>query len=131
LPPAFSAKDLPGGQTEILNVSLIRRINRHPVESYQDSAPENISDTEDWLNWNGNLDNPYHRAEGCGADEASDIEHNNCIKDPECPEQQDVSAAPNVPGLVWPTRKSKRQAEKVLVTVNAAETRRNKGGKKK
>jgi len=42
-----------------------------------------------------------------------------------------VSTAPNVPGLVWPTLKSKRQAEKVLVTVSAVETQRNKGGKKK
>jgi hypothetical protein len=42
-----------------------------------------------------------------------------------------VCAARNVPGLVQPTRKSKRQADKDLVTVNAVETRRNKGGKKK
>jgi len=42
-----------------------------------------------------------------------------------------VRAAPKVPGLVRPTRKSYRQAEKVLVTVNAVETRRNKEGKKK
>jgi len=62
-------------------------------------------------------------------DDKSDIEHNNGIEDPECPEQQNVSGATNVPGLVRPTRKSKRQAEKVLVTVNAVETRRNKGGK--
>jgi hypothetical protein len=32
LPPALSAKDLPGGQTQILNVHQIRRINRPPVE---------------------------------------------------------------------------------------------------
>ena len=64
-------------------------------------------------------------------DNDSDIEHNNCIEDPECTEQQDVRAAPNVPRLVRPTRKLQRQAEKVLMTVNAAETRRNKGGKKK
>ena len=131
LPPALSAKDLPGGQTQILNVGRIRRINRHRVESDQDSAPESISDTEDWLNWNGDLDNPNDSEEDCAADDDSDIEHNNCIEDPECPEQQDVYVAPNVPGLVRPTRKSKRQAEKVLMTVNAAETRRNKGGKKK
>jgi hypothetical protein len=131
LPPALSAKDLPGGRTQILNVRRIRRINRHPVESDEDSAPESISDTEDWLNWNGDLDNPNDSEEDCAADDDSDIEHNNCIEDPECPEQQDVCAAPNVPGLVRPTRKSKRQAEKVLVTVNAVETRRNKGGKKK
>jgi len=130
LPPALSAKDLPGGRTQILNVRRIRRIKRHPVESDEDSAPESISDTEDWLNWNGDLDNPNDSEEDCPADDDSDIEHNNCIEDPECPEQQDVTAAPNVPGLVRPTRKSKRQAEKVLMTVNAAETQRNKGGKK-
>jgi len=131
LPPALSAKDLPGRRTQILNVRRIRRINRHPVECDEDSAPESISDTEDWLNWNGDLDNPNDSEEDCAAADESDIEHNNGIEDPECPKQQDVSAAPNVPGLVRPTPKSKRQAEKVLVTVNAVETRRNKGGKKK
>jgi len=53
------------------------------------------------------------------------------MEDPECPEQQDVSAVPNVTGFVRPTRKTKRQAEMLLVTFNAVETRRNKGGKKK
>ena len=114
-----------------MNVRSIRRIHCHPVESDEHSAPESISDTEDWLNWNGDLDNPNDSEEDWAADDDSDIEHNNCIEDPECTEQQDVSAAPNVPGLVRPTRKSERQAEKVLMTVNAAETRRNKGGKKK
>jgi len=131
LPPPLSAKDLPGGRTQILNVRRIRRINRHPVQSDEDSAPEGISDTDDWLHWNGDLDNPINGEEDCAADDESDIEQNNGIEDPECPEQQDVSAVPNMPGLVWPTRKSMRQAEKLLVTVNAAETRRNKGGKKK
>jgi len=131
LPPALSAKDLPGGRTKILNVCRIRRINRHPVESDEDSAPESIPDTEDRLNWNGDLDNPDDSVEDCAADDDSNIEHKNCIEDPECPEQQDVSATPYVPGLVQPTQKSKRQADKVFVTVNAAETRTNNGGKKK
>jgi len=131
LPPALSAKDLPGGRTQILNVRRIRRMNCHPVESDDDSASERISDTKHWLNWNGDLDNPNDSEEDCAAADESDIEHNNGIEDLECPEQQDVSAAPNVPGLVRPTRKSKRQAENVLVTVNAVETRRNKGGKTK
>jgi hypothetical protein len=47
LPPALSAKDLPGGQTQILNVRRIWSINLHPVESDENSAPESISDTED------------------------------------------------------------------------------------
>jgi hypothetical protein len=58
LPPPLSAKDLPGGQIQILNVCRIQRINCHPVKSDEDSTPESISDTEDWLDWNGDLDNP-------------------------------------------------------------------------
>jgi len=131
LPPALSANDLPGGRTQILNVRQMRRINRHPVESDGDSAPECISDTDDWLNWNGELDNPHNSEDDCAADDESDIGPNNGIEDPGFPEQQDVSAAPNVPRLVRPTRKSKREAEKVLVTVNAVETRRNNGAKNK
>jgi hypothetical protein len=76
------------------------------------------------------LDNPNDSEENCAADNESNLEQNNCIEDSECPEQQDVSAAPNVPGLVRPTWKSKRQAEKVLLTVNAVEMQRNQGGKK-
>ena len=42
-----------------------------------------------------------------------------------------MSAAPNVPRLIQPTWKAKRQAEKELMTVNAIQTRRNNGVKKK
>jgi hypothetical protein len=77
------------------------------------------------------MDNPHDSDKDCAADDDSDIENNNCIEHPECPEQQDVSTAPNVSGLVQPTQKSKRQAEKILLSVNAVETRTNKAGKKK
>jgi hypothetical protein len=107
LPPALSAKDLPGGRTQILNVCCIRRNNCHPVDSHEESAPENILDTDDWLNWNSNLDNPNDSKEDCAADDGCDIEHNNRIEDPEYSEQQYMRAAPNVPRLVPPTRKSK------------------------
>jgi hypothetical protein len=109
----------------------MRRINRYPVESDEDSAAESISDTDDWLNWNGNLNNPNDSEEDCAADDEFDIEHNNGLEDSECPEQQDVIPAPNVPGLVRPTWISKRQTEMVLVTVNAVETWRNQGRKQK
>jgi len=33
LPPPLSAKDLPGGRTQILNACRVRRINRYPVGS--------------------------------------------------------------------------------------------------
>jgi len=77
------------------------------------------------------LDNPNDRKDNFAADDESDIEHNTVIEDPECPEQQHVSASQNVPRLVRPTLTSERQAEMVLVTVNSVQTRRNKEVKKK
>jgi len=59
VPPALSAKDLPGGRTQVLNVRQIKQIDRHPAESNEDTSPESISDTKNWLKWNGDLDNPY------------------------------------------------------------------------
>jgi len=131
LPPPLSAKDLPGGRTRILHVRRFRRINRHPVKSDEDSAPSSISDTEDWLIWTGDLDNPNDSENDCAADVESNMDRDNSIEDAESQEQRDLSAAPNVPRVIRPTRMSKRQAEEVLVTVNAIETRRNNGVKKK
>jgi hypothetical protein len=64
------------------------------------------------------------------ADVESDIEPIHGMEDSDSSELQDVRAAPIMPGCVRPTSKLKRQAEKVLMTVNGVETRRNKGGKK-
>jgi len=50
VPPAISAKDLPGGQTQVLNVRQIKQIDHPSAECEEDSSPESISDTEDWLN---------------------------------------------------------------------------------
>jgi hypothetical protein len=73
------------------------------------------------------MDNPNNSKDNCEEEVESDIEKGNSIEDSESSLQWEVSATPNVPGLIWPTRKSKRQAEKVLVKVTAIETRRNKG----
>jgi hypothetical protein len=113
-----------------LNARRIPRINRHPVESDEDSAHESILETEDWLNWNADLDNPNDSDDDCGTDDEFDKEQDNNIEDPESPEQQNVCAATSVPGLIAPRRMSKRHTEKVIVTVNTIETRRNKGVKK-
>jgi hypothetical protein len=59
-----------------------------------------------------------------------DIERDNRIDDPQYPEQRAVNDMPNVPRLIRPTRQSKRPAEKLVVTVNAMETRMIKGVKK-
>jgi len=97
LPPAVSAKDLHGGRTQILNVRQIWRINHHPVTSDEDSTPESISDTEDWLNWNGDVQNANDSEDDCTVDIETDIEQDNRIEDMECPEKWDVSATQNVP----------------------------------
>jgi len=131
LPPALSAKELAGGPTQVLNVRQLRRIDRHPVESDDDSAPEPISDTENWLNRNCDLENPNESEDDREVDNESDVEQDNCFEDPECPEQWDVCGAPNVPGLIWPTGRSKKKIEKGLVTVNPTETRRIRGNRKK
>jgi len=131
LPPALSAQQLAGGWTQVLNVRRIRRIDHHPAESDDDSAPESVSDTENWLTWNGDLDNPNESEEDCDADNESDVELENCFEDPECPEQRDVCAAPNIPGLIRPIGTSKKGTEKGFVTVNATETRKIRGNRKK
>jgi len=81
LPPALSAKDLPGARTQILHVHRIQTINGNPVEHDEDSAPEIISDNEDLLDGNGNLDNSNDTEDDCAADDESDIEKCNGIED--------------------------------------------------
>jgi len=131
LAPALSAKDLPGGHTEVLNFQEVGRKDRHSVESDVDSTPESISDTEDWLNCHGDLVNPTDSEDNCKADVESHIKLDNDIEDLQGQEQQDVSATPNLPGLIRPTWKSQCKADKGLVMFNAMETRRHKGVKKK
>jgi len=114
-----------------LDVRRIKQIDRNSAESDEDSSPESISDTENWLNWNGDLDNPSHSEDDWEADDESDMKLQHGIENAEPPEQRNVSAAPNVPGLIRPVRRSKKKVEKVLMTVNIMETRRNKGIKKK
>jgi len=63
LPPALAAKDIPGGRTQVLNVCQIKRIDDHAYENDQDSAIASILDIENWLHWNGELDNPTRSEE--------------------------------------------------------------------
>jgi len=109
----------------------IRTIDHHPSESGKDSTLKMISDTENWLIWNGVLDNPNESEDDCEAPDQSDIQSGNGNTALESPEHRIVIIAQNVPGLNCPTWRSMKQAEKQLVTVSATETRRNKGNNKK
>jgi len=129
--PALSAKDRPGGQSQGFNVRRIKRIDCHPAESGEDSSPESISDTEHWLNWNGDLDNPNNSKDNWKADNKSYMELDKGSEDSETLEQRNVSATQNVPGLIRPIQWAKKKIEKALMTINIMETRRNKRLKKK
>ena len=131
LPPALSEMDLPGGQTEVVDVRWIEGINSHPAESDEDRSPESMSDTNTWLNFNGDWVNPDSSEDNWEEDDESDIELDNGSEDLESPVQQDEFAAPHVPWLIPPTQRSKKICEQWLMTVNPTETRRNRGNKKK
>lgn len=60
LPRALPAKDLTGGRTQKLNVRQHRRIHCGPGTSDEDSAQESIVDTENYLQWNRERDDPNH-----------------------------------------------------------------------
>ena len=81
VPPALSAKNLPGEPTQVLNICRIKRIDSHPAESEEDSSPERISDTENWLNWIGDLDNPNDSEDDWEGDNDSDMELDNGSED--------------------------------------------------
>jgi hypothetical protein len=102
VPPALSAKNLPGGRTQILNVRQMRRVYCHPAESDKDSSPESISDTENWLNCNGDLDKQNENEDDWEADNESDMKLVNGSDDFETPGQRNVSAVPNVHGFIRP-----------------------------
>jgi hypothetical protein len=102
LPPPMSAKNLPGGRTHVWNIRRIRRIDHHQSQSDEDSVPDSIADTDNRVNWYGELHNPNESKDDCGADNEFDIEPCNGITASDSPEHQVVSAAPNICGWIWP-----------------------------
>jgi len=104
VPPAWSAKDLPGWRTPVLNVCWIKWIDHHPAESDEDNSPDSIWDTDSWLIWNGDVDNPNNSEEDLERDDESDTEQDNGSEDSETTLLRNVCAAPNVPELIQPIR---------------------------
>jgi hypothetical protein len=98
--PAWSAEDLPAGRTQLLNVCGIWRIDHHPAERDEESSPETIADTENLINWNGELNYPNDSEDDWEADNQSDMELQNGSEDSEILEQQNVSVTANVLGWI-------------------------------
>jgi hypothetical protein len=89
-----------------LNVRQLKQIDRHSGASDDNSSPESITDTENWLNWNWDLDDPNEGEDDWEADNLSDMELVNCSEDSETPEQRNVSAAPDFPRFVRPIHRT-------------------------
>jgi len=122
LPPALSTQDLPAGQTQVLYVCQIKRIDHHPVESDEDSAPDSIWDRQNWLNWNSVLDNPNDSNDDCEKDIESDIELEMAWK---IRKAQGCGMWVPHQMIIQPTRKSKNQAQIKFVTINAIHIKMN------
>jgi len=90
-----------------------------PAESDMDGAPESTSNSENWLNWIIYVDNPNRSEVDWDATNESKIELGDGIKTLESLEYHVVSVAPNVPGLIRPTRRSLKQAGKWFMTVSS------------
>jgi hypothetical protein len=103
LPYALSAKDLPGGRTQVLNVRRNRLIAGHPAKGDEDCGSECNSDTEHWLHLNSAMDDPNSSEDDPVADNESNIQLENTIEGTRIPEHGNVRAATNVPELIWPT----------------------------
>jgi len=127
LPPALSPKDLPGARTQVLNIHHIKRIDSYPADSYQDSVPESILDTDNNLGWNGDFNNLNVSMDDWVADVNSDMKNYIGIQVLDCSEHRNVNTTLNVTWVIWPTWRSMKQTDKGLMTVTAMETRRNKG----
>jgi len=112
-----------------LNACGIGRINRHPLENDENCATERIPDTEEWLNWIGDLDDPNDSEKNCGPNVESDLEQGNGTDHLDGLENRDVSSVPNAPRLICHRQQSKRPAEEMSITVNAIKLKKNKAVK--
>jgi hypothetical protein len=123
-PPALSVSDFPPGQTRILNVCQIKPMEHYPAISDEESSPESISDTRNWLNWNEAFDNSNNSEADWETGNEADLDLANGSEKSETPQQRNLSAAPTVRGLVWPIQLLKKRVENALMTVNIVQARR-------
>lgn len=99
-----------------MNIGRINRIHCHPAESDQDIAPEAMLVSENWLNWNGDLDNQNDCQNDGETGNEYDIELDNVVQYPESSGQHPVSATQNVLRLIWAIQMSNTYAAKLFMT---------------
>ena len=120
-PPALSKAELPDGKNKVLHIKPIHRLNCYIDE---ESASEIDTDGEDWLNWDGDID---QESKVASMEESSDND-----SDPEMNSAQsfdEVLAAPIILGLIHPLQKSARIENRIISsrsTIHKPEKRKQK-----
>jgi len=109
----------------------MEQIGCHPGDSGEERVPKSISDTKDCLEWKGDFNYRHNSQDNWEADNESNMQQDNDSGDPATQNQQNVSAVPNIPRLIWATLRAMTKAEMVLMTVNRMETWRYEGNKTK
>jgi len=92
LSQALPAKHLPGRRTQVFNVCRINRLDHHPGDSDEGSAPKINPDPKNQRYWNCDLGNPNSSEDNCNAEFESDTPLTSRNEDPESQELWDVSA---------------------------------------
>lgn len=123
--PPLSAKALRAERIQVFNVRPIKRIDRDPTVTDEDSAPESVLDTEYWLDRNGDFNILNRREHEWDVDNKSEIVLEHGIRHSETSDHWDVRATLNVAGFVWPIRRSTNKADNVLVAVGTMDARRS------
>lgn len=135
LPKSLPLTEIGDGQARVRHFRRIRRIDRHPNDTDGDSGGEGHSDTEDWLNWNGDFDDEDGDDENdSSADEDLDSALASISRTKVIPDPSRVDAALNIPGLIRPVRKSSRIRQLAVMesaTAKVVQTTRGRGGKRK
>lgn len=114
---SFVCQDLKGGQTQLLNLHRIKQTNCNAAKSQRNIAPDSISDTKNWLDWHGVLDNIHDSEKNWEVDKQYNIEPDNGITDSQNSLQRNVSGTQNIAGMVRPTRSATNKAEQLFITV--------------
>jgi hypothetical protein len=102
-PKNLSAKDLSGGQTQILSVRQIRTINHYPLKYHEDIAKASIRQMQNSLHFSRDLDSPKYCESNCQTDVDYDTQSDKGSEDQKRPVRDDVIATVIVPQLIRPT----------------------------
>jgi hypothetical protein len=93
--------DHPRVQTDVLTIHQMRLINWHRGENDYDSVAEHNSDTEDWLNLNGDLDNTNNDEINGKADDENELD---IFDDSDFHDKLEVQGVLNIPQLICPVQ---------------------------